>query len=75
MTTATNFETIYQSLLFLENNLCPDIIHKIFIIEPEHFVQKWIDSDYNIMTFLGKLDIFNRQLVFNWANTSMLIKQ
>ena len=27
-----------------------------------------MDSDYNIMTFLGKLDEFNRQLVFNWVS-------
>ena len=68
MTEATNFEETYQSFLFLQNKLCSNVIHKIFIVDPEHFVKKWMDSDYNIMTFLGKLDEFNRQLVFNWVN-------
>lgn len=68
MTEAINFEETYQLLLFLQNKLCSALIHKIFIVDPEHFAEKWMDSDYNIMTFLGKLDEFNRQLVFNWVN-------
>ena len=66
MITIKSLEENYQLLLSAQHNLCSDVIHQIFTVDPYHFEKKWIDCNYDIMYFLGTLDEYHRGLVFNW---------
>jgi hypothetical protein len=64
-----SLEEHYQLLVSMQNNLCSEIIHQIFILNAYHFDKKWRDANYNIFYFLASLDDYHRILVFNWGKT------
>jgi len=65
-----NLTITYEELLKIQNILCADIIQKIFERDWEHYNNKWVNSNFNLLTFLSMLDHQNLNKIFDWYKSN-----
>ena len=54
-------------LIYIQNVFDKEICNKLFGDLSNHIYQKWIDSDFNLVNFLSKLDNQNKLHFMKWA--------
>ena len=50
----------YNLFNSIQNSLSEDIISSIWPNDSDHFLDKWLSTDNNIILFLSKLDDYNQ---------------
>jgi len=59
----------FSIFMSMQCNFSYEIAEDIFIIDQQHFWDKWIRSRANIISFLSSLDQVNQQKMMNWGQT------
>ena len=59
----------FQIFLSMQCNFCYEVAEKVFLINSDHFWNKWLRCDNNMITFLAMLDSSNKEKMFNWGTT------
>jgi hypothetical protein len=59
-------DTTFEQFLSLQNNFSYNICKEIFPNNTDHYWNKWIHSNNNILSFISRLDSENRNKVFSW---------
>lgn len=57
---------IYYKLANLQFNFTYDTCANIFIEDTEHYWNKWLTSNENIILFINSLDLFNKEKILSW---------
>jgi hypothetical protein len=57
----------YSIILWLNTNLNDTMIENIFTHDSQHMYIKWVDSNYNLMTYLSSLDHVNLEKILTYA--------
>lgn len=52
---------------YIQNIFCKEICDKIFENSSDHIYEKWVESNYNLLNFLSKLDVYNRLKILQWV--------
>jgi|SaaInlV_165m_DNA_3_1040750.scaffolds.fasta_scaffold00618_22 hypothetical protein len=58
----------YNLFNSIQNSLSEDIISSIWPNDREHFFDKWLSSDNNIILFISKLDDYNQNKLLEYFN-------
>ena len=67
MPTLDNLTDCYEVLKYLQANIWDNVIREIFPDDTEHYIEKWRNSEYNIINFLNSLDQNNLEKVLTYG--------
>ena len=59
----------YNFLLCVQDNFNKQICDTLFGDLSNHIYYKWLDSEYNILNFLSKLDDNNKDTLLKWGES------
>lgn len=58
----------YDKFLKMQINFSYGVVQNIFANDHDHYWNKWVSSNDNIILFISKLDNINRMLVLDWGS-------
>lgn len=57
-----------KTLISIQCNMCYDTVYKIWPNDTDHYLQKWVYCNQNIVLFYNSLDEMNQKLFLNYFN-------
>lgn len=67
MNATTEINKAYSILSQLQFNFTYQVCSSIFPTDTDHFWEKWVRCNYNIISFINLLDVLNKQKVLFWV--------
>ena len=65
-------EKAFQIFLAMQCNFSYDVAGHVFSRDRDHFWEKWLKVEGNIISFLSSLDRFHRKKMLDWGVTLVL---
>jgi hypothetical protein len=54
-------------MLFIQNRFDKQLSDELFTDLSDHIFEKWLQSEYNILNFISRLDVVNKQIICDWC--------
>jgi hypothetical protein len=57
----------FDMMLFIQNHFDKKLSDELFTDLSDHIFDKWLQSEYNILNFISRLDNVNKKIICEWV--------